>query len=216
MRARALLAVTAAVALAATGSAHAATKKKPIPKACNLVKDKAGDVSNDFEGVGAFPADPGLDVLGGDVASDGRNITAVMRLAAEPGDATIYAKRYITQFKVAGQANPMILALAITPTGATYSFGYYGTSTTGTGWNYPGTATGSADGKTIRVTASLADVAAIEQLGPIKKGAKISAITVNSYRRVPAVAQAPGQLVEADLSSGRTPYYAGNPSCIKP
>jgi hypothetical protein len=218
MRVRALL-VTAAVAASATAPAAHAAKPKPKPKpkpSCNLVTDAKGDVSNKFQGVDAFPADNGLDLVGADVASDAKNITAVIRLANAPGSANVYAKRYIAQFRVAGQANPMILAAAVTPTGTTYSFGYYGNGTTGAGFNYSATpATGKIDGATITITAALADVAAEANLGAVKPGAEIKTFSITANRRVPSYTGAPGQVSVADDATGKGPYKAGQPSCVK-
>jgi hypothetical protein len=218
MRAHALLVAAAVAGCAVAPAAHAAPKPKPkpIPKACNLVVDPTGDVSNAYQGADVFPADPGLDLVGADVATGAKNVTAVIRLASAPGSATAYAKRYIAQFNVAGLANPMVLAAAITPTGTTYSFGWYGTTTTGTGFSYSATpATGSIDDKTITVSAALSDVAGEASLGVVKKGAKISGFSITSNRRVPALTQVTGTVITADEATGKGPYYAGNPSCVK-
>lgn len=213
MRVRALLVTTAVVLGMGAVAAEAAAPRK----ACNLVKDVTGDVSNKFNGVDAFQPDAGLDLVGADVVSDAKNITAVIRLAAEPGTATVYAKRYIAQVKVAGLANPLVLAAAITPTGTAYSFGYYGTTTTGTGYNYSATtAAGKIEGKVITVSTSLANIAAMPELGAIKKGAKVSGFTLTANRRVPAFTQVTGQVIVADDAFGKVAYYAGGASCIKP
>lgn len=216
MRARALL-ITATLLASGLGAtaADAAPKKKPAP-VCNMVKDGTGDTNNNLQGAPLFPADPGLDIVGGDVASNTKNITAVIRLAAAPGQATIYVKRYIAEFRVAGQANPMVLAAAVSATGTTYSFGWVGTTTTGSGYNYAGTAiTGTIVDKVITITAPLAVVAGQAELGPVKKGAKVSALRITANRRLPAVTQAPGIVYPADEGLGKGTYYAGNPSCVK-
>lgn len=216
MRARALLATLPLIACGLSATANAAAKKPAVKPACNLVTDAKGDVSNEYQGVNAFPADSGLDIVAADVASDTKNITAVIRLNATPGSATVYAKRYIATFNVKGLANPLVLAAAVTPTGNTYSFGYYGTTTTGTGYNYdPTAATGSIADKVITVSTSLANVAANTNLGAVKKGAKISGIIVTANRRVPAFTQVTGQVVTADEATSKSVYYAGNPTCIK-
>lgn len=217
MRARALLVTTAVVAgLSGTTAYAAPAKAKPKPS-CNLVKDATGDVSNKYQGVDAFPADGGLDLVGADIVSDTKNITAVIRLAAEPGSATAYAKRYIAQVNVAGLANPLVLAAAITPTGTTYSFGHYGATATGTGFSYSATpAVGKIEGKVITVGTTLANIAANTNLGVVKKNAKISGFSLTANRRVPAFTQVTGQVIVADDALGKTPYYAGGLSCIKP
>ncbi len=214
MRHDALLATTALLACGLTATADAAPRKS-----CNLVKDAANDVSNDVVGGdGAFPADAGLDLVGADVASNAEDIAAVVRLGAAPGTATAYAKRYIAQFKVKGQKYPMLLAAIVTPTGWTYNYGYYGPSTagaTGDSFVYSGTATGKTEGKVITISAPLSAAEGVENLGEIKKNAKISAFSITANRRVPPAAQVTGQVFVADEATGKGPYYAGRPSCIK-
>lgn len=224
MRTNVVLAAAVLAAVAVAPAADAAPKKKkpaPPPPVCNLVRDPAGDVSNKVAGVvEAFPKDDGLDVLGADVVTDAKNITAVIRLAADPGtesDARLYAKRYILQMNVEGHQHPLLLAAAISPTGIVYSYGFYGPNpTTGNvGFNYSGTpAVGKMGEKVITIGTTLANIAAMEQLGPIKPNAKISGFTLTSNRRVPSLTQVTGQVMVADEATGKTPYYAGSRSCI--
>jgi hypothetical protein len=212
MRARAsLLTAVACVAALSTASGAAA---KP---ACDLVSDAKGDVNNKFQGVDAFPADEGLDVIAADLATNDKTVKAVFKLAAPAGSATLYAKRYIMVFTVSGTQNPIALAAAVTPTGNTFSGGYYGPTTTGTGYTYPSSvaATGSIDGSTVTISAPLADLSAVEQIGAIKKGAKVSGITATSFRRVPALTQVTGQVITADEATGKKTYAIGAPHCMK-
>lgn len=194
-----------------------ASQSTAAPKSCDLVTDPKGDVSNDYQGVGVFPADEGLDVISGDLATNAKTVKVVMKLAAPTGSATAYAKRYIMTFKVAGTANPVAVAAAVTPTGNTFSAGYYGPTATGTGYTYPVTSTvvGVIDGSTITITVPLADLSAVPEIGAIKKGAKVSGITVTSFRRVPALTQVTGQVIEADPAAGKKTYAIGAASCVK-
>jgi opacity protein-like surface antigen len=217
MRVRAVLTGSVVLAGSLTATAHAAPRR--VVPACNLVTDAKGDVDNSVAGSpAAFPADDGLDILSGDVASNASKITAVMRLAAAPGSATVYAKRYITEAKVAGLANPLVLAAAVTPTGTVYSFGWAGTTTGGqSGYTYSSkAATGSINGSVITVTAALADVAGEASLGAVKKGAKVSGLRVTANRRVPSLTQVTGQVLVADEALGKSSktYAAGAPSCV--
>lgn len=192
-----------------------ATQSSAAPS-CNLVADPKGDVNNNYQGVGVFPADDGLDIISGDLATNAKTVKVVIKLAAPAGSATVYAKRYIASFKVAGTANPVAIAAAVTPTGNTFSAGYYGPTTTGTGYTYPvTTATGVIDGSTITVSVPLADLSAVPEIGTIKKGAKVSGITVTSFRRVPALTQVTGQVIEADPAAGKKTYAIGASSCVK-
>src|SRR5436309_3219817 len=90
MRTRRSIACVALLAVALTApSAMAATKKKPAPKpkpVCHLIVDKASDSGPDTNAAGGSAAassvyDSSLDIVGGDVASDGKTITAVIRVA---------------------------------------------------------------------------------------------------------------------------------------
>lgn len=212
MRVRPFLA--AAIAVAALPAVATAA-----PKACNLVKDPKGDYSRGLVGdEELFPADSGLDLLGADVASGSRNITAVFRLAAAPTVSPLYVSRYIVSFKVAGLPNKVVLAAARGVDGTTFSYGFVEVNeTTGAeSFSYPGTATGSITGATVTVTAPLADLAGNEDIGLIRRNAKISAITALTNRRLPAATASPrGQLVSADEATGKGSYLAGQPSCVK-
>jgi hypothetical protein len=211
MRFRALT-VTAVVAVGLVSPSVFAAPKK----ACNLVVDPTGDTDDSIEGVVPAPADPGLDLVGGDFANDTKKATAIIRLANDPGSATWYAKRYIFQATIAGLKNPLILAAAITPTGTTFSWGYYGATTTGTGYNYSATAAeGKINGKEIVITALLADIAGNEFLGAVKPGAKVNGITITANRRIPSLAQVTGFVYPADTANGKLPYAAGAASCVK-
>lgn len=213
MRASAALVAAALVSSGLAATAAAAPKRV----SCHLVRDPAGDVSNRVEDVAVFPDDPGLDLVGADVVSDAKNVTAVVRLGAPPGGATVYAKRYVVEMDVAGLANTFVLAAAVTPAGTTYEFGYRTRTVLGSEINYSATpAVGRFDGKRLVVATTLENVAKMPELGTIRKGAKISSITVTANRRVPPVAQGRGQMFVADEAFGRALYYAGSPSCVKP
>lgn len=208
--------VLAASLLTLAGVATHSSAAAPI---CNLVVDPPGDVNNTIQGPAAFPEDGGLDLLGGDVASNAKSITAVIRVASDPGTSPLYAKRFIVDFAVAGLKNRPALAVAFTPQGTTYSGGYWGetaSSTGGPGYVYPAaiTATGKVVGKEIFITVPLEQFAGVPEIGAIKKGAKISNIKVSSNRRVPVVLQVTGQLFTADEATGKKTYAAGAKSCV--
>src|SRR3954453_15356447 len=85
MRARAVVVAGVAVAVSAAGVANAtprAAKPKPVPAGCNLLTDPTGDALFAPVGTGLsqFPADPNGDILSADVASDAKNVTAVLGL----------------------------------------------------------------------------------------------------------------------------------------
>jgi hypothetical protein len=86
-RRRAALASMVALALAASGpSAFATTKHKhkhkpkPKPKpVCNLITDPKGNEGPIHDG--ATYADPALDIVSADIATDAKNVTAAIRVA---------------------------------------------------------------------------------------------------------------------------------------
>jgi len=90
MRTRRSIAYVALLAVALTApSAMAATKRKPAPKpkpVCHLITDVANDSGPNTNGFAGTPAqasvyDQSLDITGGDIASDGKIVTAVIRVA---------------------------------------------------------------------------------------------------------------------------------------
>lgn len=223
MRARALLFTGVAIATSLTVAAEAA----PVKKSCNLIVDAKGDTNDDYTVQGqkspvGFPESGSVDLVGGDLANDGKTITAVVKLdAIDPSEQKVINRRYVVQFKPAGAKYPILMAALFEPTATTYNFGYYGPST-GVGastdpvYNYPGTATGKVEGNTIVISASLADMAATENVGALKAGTKISSIQVTSFRRMLGPRVPPGYTVyEADVATTRLTYNAGAPSCVK-
>lgn len=221
MRAYALIATTALVATALAPAASAAPKKKkpaPVPPACNLVKDAKGDVTRTLVAADLFPEDAGLDIVGGDVATGAKTVTALVRLAGPATASPLYVSRYIVEFNVAGLKNKVVLAAGVGLDGTTYNYGFYDTSSpTGGSYSYPGTATGAVKENAVTITANLADLAGNEDIGAIKKGARISGIMVSTKRRVPPLTTSPrGQLVNADDATSKSSYSAGQSSCLKP
>jgi hypothetical protein len=220
MRVRAALTASTIAVTTLALSASANTKS------CNLVVDPKGDTNNDFFVQGqklpvGFPASGSVDLVGGDLASNGTAITAVVKLdAIDPNEQKVINRRYVVQFKPAGAKYPILMAALFEPTATTYSFGYYGPST-GVGassdpvYNYPGTATGQVNGNTISITANLADMAAVENVGAIKPGTTISALQVTSFRRMLGARVPPGYTVyEADTATTKKTYKAGAASCV--
>ena len=220
MRARAVLAAAVITAVAAP-VADAAPKKRPAPPVCNLVVDKAGDVSTRLQGLSVFPGDQGLDLLSADIVTDATRITAVLRLAAAPGSTPLYGKRYTMQMNVAGLPNPLVLSAVVPQTGApTYTFGYYGANPTTGSMAYneftDTPAAGKIEGANLTIGASLATIASKPQLGTIRPGTKISGLLAGTSRRMHPVTFAPGTAYGADDAGSGTVYVAGARSCVAP
>ena len=200
--------LVAAVVL--VGSALTAGVSSAAPKpVCGLVSDPAGDTVLE----GQAHDDANLDVLGADVASDGKRITAVLRMGGvealdpkAPFGRTVYF-----HFTSPGVKTPMYLSAHFDPaTGMFYDFG----AVIGTGYsttNHSGTAAiGSVDAvkKTITISAP-ADLG--KMLAP-GKGRTLQSFQVRSTLLV-GVARA-GLVFDADLATSKTTYTTGAPSCV--
>jgi hypothetical protein len=219
----ALLPVVALVALVAP-NANAA------PKSCNTITDPAGDTfavrSQDGEGVYG-PQDDGLDVISGDLASDGKVVTAVIRV------------------------KKLSRTVQTSPTGLTASLGFliggsstvvrlYGELISGqpdrfevsatasdavpnTPSTFVGAATGVVDlaKNEVRITAPAALLA---PYGALKPGTPLfpnEAESATVARGVPAVTSTPGQPMStrgpfADIAAGGKATKVGAPSCVVP
>jgi hypothetical protein len=221
MRTRVLLLTAVAATTAVMTTAQAA----PAKPSCNLVVDPTGDINNDLTVEGqklpVFPASESVDLVGGDLASDGTNLTGVITLAKfDPDEQAVINRRYVLKFKPAGSKYPLLLASLVDPLGQTFMFGYFDTATET--YNYATTpATGTVEGNTIRITAKLADMAAAENVGKLKAGTKISNIEAYAFRRygpLPNASVPPSagyKVAEADVATSKLSYVAGKKSCVK-
>lgn len=228
MKLRSALALAAALPLAAgsvTGVAHAATKPaaaKPKP-VCNLVTDAAGDAT--YNNV---PGDGNDDIVGGDLASDGKTVTGVIRLAAlaQPDPMAPLGQGFFISWSAKGSDAQLFLSARTYPTGTQFIYGYQGVDpTSGINTSYTlGTAAGVVDTakKEVRIsspTASWKDTGA--KMAP---GDKLLAPVVETYRiagqglvpsqsvggqRVPIG----GLLLPFDTADGKN-YVVGTPSCV--
>lgn len=207
MRARSVLALAVLPALIAGGAATAApAKAKPV---CDLIKDAAGD------GGVALAADD-LDVLTADLASDGKKITAVLRLAGDPAAVNPQAlggKNYYVSFTAPGSTSPQFLSAEVDPVlGITYRSGFE-EDVNGVGNKTADTApvAGKIDGNVITITAPLSAFASRTSLKP---GRKLTSLTAEVFALV-GTSLSGGLLVLADDATGGS-YTTGTPSCVKP
>jgi hypothetical protein len=194
-------------ALLAGGAATAApAKAKPV---CDLIKDAAGD------GEVVAPADD-FDILSGDIASDGKKITAVLRLAGDPMAANPQAlggKNYYVTFFAPGAAEPQFLSAQIDPVlGPTYTTGFEeDVNGVGNKSDDAAPATGKIDGKVITITAPISAFSARTSLKP---GKKLTGLAAEVFALVGTSATG-GLLALADDATGGS-YTTGAASCVKP
>jgi hypothetical protein len=214
--------LAAAGAVPATAAA-AKPKPKPIPKVCNLIVDDADDANSQ----GTIPAsDASVDIVGGDVASNAKTITAVLRIKAltNPNPQSPAGQAYYVLFNVKGLADTLTLSAGLYPTGNQFSYGYQGVDpNTGVNTSYTlGDAAGKITGNEIRISV---DIAKFPQAKSLKAGTKLTTLTadarhvygqrvVASQQVGPARAPLGGVTLTFDDAIGKT-YTLAAPSCVK-
>ena len=227
MQARlALVPVTALVALIAP-AAMAAPKVAP---ACNTITDPAGDTfavrSQDQQGVYG-PQDDSLDVVSGDLASDGKVVTAVIRIKklsrtvqTSPTGLTASLGFLIG----GGDTQVRLYAGLVTGRPDRFEVGALAADALpNTPSTYVGEATGVVDlaKNEVRITAPAALLA---PYGALKPGTTLfpnEAESATVARGVPAITTTPGQPMStrgpfADIAAGGKAIKVGAPSCVIP
>ena len=201
------LGVCAALA-AATGVAGATTKAATPKPVCNLITDAKGDGS-------VVTGSDDLDILSGDIATNAKTITAVLRLAGDPSSVNPQApggKEYYVSFVAPGSDQPQFLSASFDPTGgATYETGYTeDINGVGNQTSDPDPVIGAVKGDVLTITAPLS---AFSSRVNVKPGKKLTSLSADVFALI-GVSGA-GLLANADTATG-TSYVAGTPSCVKP
>jgi hypothetical protein len=247
MRARVVVIAGLAVAVAVGGEANAAghkakPKPKPVPPVCNIVTDGAGDSNVDLTlglAPSKMPADANGDILSADLASDGKFVTAVMRVKslATPDTAFPEAHLYMLSWTAPGHSSPVYLSAAVDPNPASAAYGPQfifgdGASVTapalGPIVNYYNVASAAVKGTvdTAKNTITLSvPVSAISSYGKYTPGSHFSSIEASTQAlingpvlptNVPDVGGSIGWGFQEDTAAGSKDYVAGTPSCVKP
>lgn len=207
MRIRPALVLAVLPAVLIAGAATAAPGKgKP---SCDLLKDPAGD------GAVVVPSDD-LDIVGGDIGTTGKTITAVLKLAGDPlapNPQAVGGKNYYVSFTAPGSAEPQFLSAQIDPVlGPSYSTGFEeDVNGVGNKTDDAAPATGSIEGNVITISAPLAAFAGRTSLKP---GRKLTNLTGEVFALVGTSATG-GLLALADDATGGS-YVTGTASCVKP
>lgn len=246
MRARVVVVTGVAAAVAIGGVANAAphkkAKPKPVPPVCNIVTDQAGDSNVDLTlglAPGEMPADPNGDILSADLASDGKFVTAVIRVKslAAPDTAFPEAHLYMVSWTAPGHSTPVYLAATIDPNPASAAYGpqfVFGDGSAvsapalGPVVNYYNIASapvkGTVDTAKNTITLSV-PVSAISSYGKFTPSNHFSAVQVQTQAvangpvlptNVPSVGGSIGWGWQEDVADGTKDYVAGTPSCVKP
>ena len=217
----ALLATCALVAGAGAGAASAAPAAKPV---CNLVSDATGDAS-----VSGVPGGAGDDITSADIASDGKTLTGVVRVAglAANDPEWLNGRAYFADFSVPGSEDVLFVQARAYPTGVIWSYGYSGVDpTSGVNTSYTlGSATGVIDvaKKEVRISAPVKGFVTGAK-AKLAKGVKLKGLGARIYRQggqglVPSQEVAgtrvplSGLNVLLDEASGSS-YVVGTPSCV--
>jgi hypothetical protein len=204
--ARPALCLALVASVSAAGAAGAVTKPKPKP-VCNLITDPKGD-SSLTTAQQLPPAEDGLDVVGGDIAGNAKQLTAVIRLAsvAVPQSAPLgYGTVYT--FRAPDSTTDLYFRYASSPAfGNTAEFGY-DDDTNGL------TSLGTADVKVDTAKNEIhltAPTSGFDGHGTIKPGTKLGEMTIKTSRDGVVF------LLYADEAAASKSYTVGTLSCVTP
>jgi hypothetical protein len=216
--ARPVLCLALVASLTAAGAAGAATKPKPKPlkPVCNLITDPTGDASLQPP----LPGDDALDIVGADIASDAKNVTAVLRLKSVSSNGLGQTGRDLQmQFDLAGAEAKVWIGYTTSAYGGdAFQYGVIGKGQGGV-TSPTGDAIGIVDKakNEIRMTVPVAD---LNGLGKVKPGAKITNIAVQASQLVGLAPNPTGtygfNAFVVDDAAAAKAYVAGYPSCVKP
>ncbi len=206
MRARVVLTATVCGLLAATGVAAQAAPKKAAP-ACNLVVDAKGDATQFYVlGDGSVPNEPAADILSADIATNGKQMTTVLRIdkLAKSSSASPLGFVWYVYFDVDGIT--FFTQTKADPTGDTYSLGYLDPTGIRSAVADPA-ATGviDTDKNEVRVTFNLSQ---LEPQAKLKTGGKITGIRGLTNRSAIRI------VLQSDEAIGAKSYVEGTPSCV--
>jgi hypothetical protein len=231
MRTRPAAAVAVALAVVSTGAAHAATKKPAKPKpVCNIIKDgtkdtfaaRPQDTRPELHGTG--PQEDGFDITSADIASDGKWITAVVRV--KKLSSAIQTSPTGAGFGVDFQLPSSDLVGSLRAVLVTGQQPYFeATSRDPEVANTPSTYLGAAKGLVVTKKNEVhitAPVSVFASLGQIKKGTLISFPEADAAATGRAIPPSPGvkdrpvasRFVFADVAPAGKPYKVGTASCV--
>lgn len=217
----ALVGVSALTASVLVAPSLAATKAKPV---CRLVSDARGDAA----WLDRVPGGAADDLLSADIASDGRTVTAVFRMAdvQQPDPVAPLGHAYAFYFRVRGapDATQHFVSAYTHPTGTRFVYGHLVQDTTGPRAHVLGAAKGtvSVAKDEVRVHAPAAGFRPPQ----VRRGVTLTELQVSVYRwwgvglmedplvlglRVPVTGTGTG----FDRGEGNR-YVVGAPSCVKP
>lgn len=204
-----------------TGLATAAPAPPPV---CQLIKDAKGDAK--YNNV---PGDGSVDITSADVASDGKTVTAVVRVdkLTVPNPQSPLGQAWFLKFNVKGAPEILFLSARQYPQGNAFVYGYTAEDpNTGINTSYTlGTATGALDTAKNEIRISVPAEKFKDAKAKLTKGTKLTGLLADSWRiagqgavpsqNVGGVARVPlgGFLLPFDTAEGKT-YTVGTRSCV--
>ena len=212
---------TAMLVLALLPAGVATTAQAAAKPPCQAVKDPAGDAA-----LAAVPGNPNDDILSADLASDGKLLTAVVRMGgvdtADP-EAPL-GRHYLVQLDAKGGDTTLFVSARTYPTGTQYLYGYSGTNVVVSTSFVMGQAKGFIDTakKEIHITVPVSVFAS--HGAKFLKGTKVSP-TIKVYRMagqgvVPSQQAGPAYLPLGGLSEqfddAAGKGYVGTKTCVTP
>ena len=194
-----------ALAVACAPGAVAAPKPKPV---CNLLLDPRGDA------LAGTPA--GLDLLGGDVATNAAYLTVALRLAgpATGSDpAAPFGRGYLVELSGEKPVNRIWLRYVETPVRTDTTYGYYRAATRA--YVPIGRASLRVSDSVLFLTLPLL---AVEAHGRFTPGSRLTGLRAEAARVVGATVTEQvwlSDLLETDTTGKGATYRAGTPSCVR-
>ena len=214
-------------ALVAPSAQAAPAKAKPT---CKTIIDPAGDTfaARSQDAQGAYgPQEDALDIVSGDLASDGKTVTAVVRLKTlsraiqtSPTGLTVGLDFLI------GDSTSVVRLQAVLVNGSADRFevsSKAADAVPNTPSTYVGEVKGVVDAKKNEIRIH-APAALLAPYGAVKPGVKLfpnEAESATASRGVPAITTTPGQPMTtrgpfADIAAGGAAVVVGAPSCVVP
>lgn len=230
MKARIALVPLVALVAVVAPTAQAAPAKPKVKPVCNTIQDAKGDTfavrAQDAQAAYG-PQEDALDIVSGDLSSDGKVVTAAVRLVkldraiqTSPNGITVGLDFLI------GDGTDVVRLQAVLPASGTDRFEVSSKAADAVP-NSPSTFVGTVTGKVDAAKNEVrihAPVALLAPYGAVKPGVKLipnEAESATSSRGVPPVTDTPGQPMTtrgpfADIAAGGSAYVVGAPSCVVP
>lgn len=206
--------------------ADAAPKPKP---ACQIITDAKGDTfaTRAQDGQGVFgPQENALDIVSADLASDGKVLTAVIRLASVSRAIVTSPQGFTTgiDFRIGAGTDVVRLAAVLVQGGDRFEVS---TRPVDAVPNTPSTFVGEVTGTVDTAKGEVrihAPAAILAPFGGLKVGTKLlpnDAESATASRGVPAISRTPGAPMTtrgpfADIAAGGKTIAIGAPSCVVP